>query len=104
VEGYVYVMSNKAMPGLVNVGFTTGTPDERAAQLNGTHSPHPVVVEYSTHVSDARAVEREAHLRLRNHRDLFTPAPRRERLMAALDAVNDRFGRRTLRVGHVEGH
>lgn len=37
--------------------------------------------------------------------DLFTgPAPRRERLMAALDAVNDRFGRGTLRVGNVEGH
>lgn len=69
MEGYVYVMSNKAMPGLVKVGFTTGTPDERAAQLNGTHSPHPVVVEYSTHVPDARAVEREAHLRLRKHRE-----------------------------------
>ncbi|WP_244125531.1 LexA family protein [Burkholderia gladioli] len=37
--------------------------------------------------------------------DLFTePAPHRERLMAALDAVNDRFGRGTLRVGNVEGH
>ncbi|MGK8200596.1 Y-family DNA polymerase [Burkholderia cepacia] len=36
--------------------------------------------------------------------DLFAgPAPRRERLMAALDAVNDRFGRGTLRVGNVEG-
>ncbi|HDR8943065.1 TPA: GIY-YIG nuclease family protein [Burkholderia vietnamiensis] len=69
MEGYVYVMSNKAMPGLVKVGFTTGTPEERAAQLNGTHSPHPVVVEYSTHVPDARAVEREAHLRLRKHRE-----------------------------------
>ncbi|MCA8148154.1 Y-family DNA polymerase [Burkholderia vietnamiensis] len=37
--------------------------------------------------------------------DLFSgPAPCRERLMAALDAVNDRFGRGTLRVGNVEGH
>ncbi|ELA00822.1 DNA-directed DNA polymerase [Cupriavidus sp. HMR-1] len=37
--------------------------------------------------------------------DLFAgPAPRRERLMAALDAVNDRFGRGTLRVGNVKGH
>ncbi|MDJ1160430.1 GIY-YIG nuclease family protein [Burkholderia gladioli pv. gladioli] len=69
MEGYVYVMSNKAMPGLVKVGFTTGTPEGRAAQLSGTHSPHPVVVEYSTHVPDARAVEREAHLRLHKHRE-----------------------------------
>ncbi|MFM0570758.1 DUF4113 domain-containing protein [Paraburkholderia caledonica] len=36
--------------------------------------------------------------------DLFSPtSSRRDRLMAALDAVNDRFGRNTLRVGNVEG-
>lgn len=65
MEGYVYVMSNKAMPGLVKVGFTTGTPEERASQLNGTHSPHPVVVEYFILVPDARSTERKAHRRLR---------------------------------------
>lgn len=69
MKGYVYVMSNRAMPGPVKVGFTTGTPDERAAQLNGTHSPHPVEVEYSVYVLDVRAVEHEAHLRLRKHRE-----------------------------------
>ncbi|WP_253195883.1 DUF4113 domain-containing protein [Burkholderia cenocepacia] len=37
--------------------------------------------------------------------DLFAPeASKRDRLMAELDAVNDRFGRNTLRVGNVEGH
>lgn len=37
--------------------------------------------------------------------DLFAPtSDRRDRLMAALDAVNDRFGRNTVRVGNVEGH
>ncbi|WP_254616485.1 DUF4113 domain-containing protein [Burkholderia metallica] len=36
---------------------------------------------------------------------LFAPeSNKRDRLMAALDAVNDRFGRNTLRVGNVEGH
>ncbi|MFM0496348.1 DUF4113 domain-containing protein [Paraburkholderia caledonica] len=36
--------------------------------------------------------------------DLFSPtSSRRDRLMAALDAVNERFGRNTLRVGNVEG-
>ncbi|MFM0077167.1 GIY-YIG nuclease family protein [Paraburkholderia sediminicola] len=69
MEGYVYVMSNKAMPGLVKVGYTTRTPAERAARLNGTHSPHPVDVEYFIRVPDPRAVEHEAHLRLRAHRE-----------------------------------
>lgn len=99
MEGYVYVMSNKVMPGLVKVGFTTGTPEERAAQLNGTHSPHPVQVEYSTRVSDARAVEREAHLRLRQHREgkeWFRCS--REVAIAAIkraagDVVRDEFSR-----------
>ncbi|WP_275426828.1 Y-family DNA polymerase [Paraburkholderia sp. C35] len=37
--------------------------------------------------------------------DLFAPtSSKRDRLMAALDAVNDRFGRNTVRVGSIEGH
>lgn len=69
IEGYVYVMSNKAMPGLVKVGYASRAPAERAARLNGTHSPHPVDVEYSVRMLDSRAVEREAHLCLRAHRE-----------------------------------
>ncbi|SDG91630.1 T5orf172 domain-containing protein [Paraburkholderia phenazinium] len=69
MEGYVYVMSNQAMPGLVKVGFTTGTPDERAAQLKSTGVPHRPTVEFYVQVPDARAVEREAHLRLRQHKE-----------------------------------
>ncbi|MGF6575186.1 hypothetical protein ABH945_007315 [Paraburkholderia sp. GAS333] len=69
MEGYVYVMSNKAMPGLVKVGYTTNTPAERAAQLNGTHSPHPVEVESCIQVSDPRAIERAAHQHLRAHHE-----------------------------------
>lgn len=67
MEGFVDVMSNRALRGLVKVGYTHNTSTERAAQLDGTHSPHPFEVEYFIQVPDPRAVEREAHLRLRGH-------------------------------------
>ncbi|RQZ74559.1 GIY-YIG nuclease family protein [Burkholderia glumae] len=57
------------MPGLVKIGYTTSTPEQRAKQLDGTHSPHPLVIEYSVQVFDARAVERAAHKRLRSRRE-----------------------------------
>lgn len=68
VEGYVYIISNKAMPDLVKVGFTTRSPEERAAELSGTSLPFPSVAEYSVIVSNAAAVEREAHRRLAQFR------------------------------------
>ncbi|GAB7550399.1 GIY-YIG nuclease family protein [Cupriavidus sp. 8B] len=69
MEGYVYVISNKAMAGLVKVGFTTRSPDERAAELDGTHFPYPPVVEYFALVSNAKAVEKEVHRSLRAKRE-----------------------------------
>ena len=61
MEGCVYVISNKAMPGLFKVGFTTRSPEERAAELSGTGLPYPSMVEFSVEVQNAATVEREAH-------------------------------------------
>ena len=44
-KGYVYVLSNPAMPGLVKVGMTRGNPSLRAAQLSTTGVPENFVVE-----------------------------------------------------------
>ena len=44
--GYVYVMSNEAMPGKYKIGCTSRHPDERANELNTTGIPKPFVVEY----------------------------------------------------------
>jgi len=64
MQGYVYIISNKAMPDLLKVGFTTRSPDERAAELSGTALPYPSVVEYSVLVDHAATIEREVHRRL----------------------------------------
>lgn len=69
MEGYVYVISNRAMPGLMKVGFTTNTPEERASQLDGTHSPHPMEIEYRAYVPNVHEVEMEAHRVLRPYHE-----------------------------------
>lgn len=61
-KGYVYVLSNPAMPGLVKIGRTTGEPEARANALNQTGVPMPFAVECSVFLPDCIDAERQAHL------------------------------------------
>jgi hypothetical protein len=61
MKGWVYVISNKAMPGLVKVGYSMKDPELRAAELNHTGSPHPYVVDYEALVEEPREVEQKSH-------------------------------------------
>ena len=45
INGYVYLLSNTSMPGLVKVGFTRRTVEERLKELNGTNLPTPFIIE-----------------------------------------------------------
>lgn len=67
MEGFVYVISNELMPGIVKVGYTTRTPDARALEMSAHEAvPVKMQVEYyafvETSVSD---VESRAHEQLR---------------------------------------
>jgi T5orf172 domain/Domain of unknown function (DUF4268) len=58
--GYVYVMTNPAMPGLVKIGSTASTPDERARQLSSsTGVPRPYQVVAFRPFDDELHAERE---------------------------------------------
>jgi hypothetical protein len=47
--GWVYTLTNPAMPRLVKIGLTTKTPKERAAELTAaTGVPMPFKVRWST--------------------------------------------------------
>jgi DNA-directed RNA polymerase subunit RPC12/RpoP len=61
-------MTNPAMPGLVKVGFTTGTPEERARQLDSTGVPASFVVDYALFVENPSHVEDCAHVKLEKWR------------------------------------
>jgi len=64
VRGWVYVITNKAMPGLVKVGYTLKDPNLRAKELDSTGMPHPYVVEYEALVEDPYETEQLVHSRL----------------------------------------
>ena len=61
MKGWVYVISNRSMPGLVKIGYTMKDPEIRAAELNGTGVPTPYVVEYEVLVNEPMKIERAAH-------------------------------------------
>lgn len=62
--GWVYIIMNKSMPGLVKVGYTDRSPAKRASELGGTGMPTPYSVAYSVRLQDARAIEQQVHRRL----------------------------------------
>ena len=66
--GWLYLMTNPAMPGLVKVGMTTRSPEERAQELASTGVPMPFTVAAAWPVDDVRAAESAAHAALARHR------------------------------------
>lgn len=74
--GFVYVLTNPAMPGLVKIGLTSWLPEDRAKHLDTTSIPEPFDVAYRTATSRPEAVERKAHKllggnRKRSNREFF---------------------------------
>lgn len=63
-RGWVYVLSNRAMPGLLKIGFSTKDPMNRALELEGTGVPAAFEVEYDVLVQGPREVEAQVHERL----------------------------------------
>lgn len=85
--GFVYVLTNPAMPGMVKVGQSGLLAEDRARVLNTTGVPLPYTVEHRTLTSYPVAVERRAHELLDGHRvnpkrEFFAVTPQR-----AADAV-----------------
>lgn len=60
MKGWVYIISNKAMPDVIKVGFSTKDPSGRAKEL-GTGSPYQYQVEYEILVHNPRQIEKLVH-------------------------------------------
>ena len=61
-EGYVYAMTNEAMPGLVKIGMTCDHPEERAKELSSaTGVPFPFKVEVCKKVFNPKEKEAAMH-------------------------------------------
>src|ERR1700693_4080641 len=67
--GYVYVLSNPVLFGLLKVGFTCGEVDKRRRELSGaTGIPAEFVVEYFQLSDDVEDTEKLVHADLDAHR------------------------------------
>ena len=69
MRGWVYVIVNRAMPGLIKVGFSTKDPALRAKELDGTGLPHPDEVVYDALLQDPYKLEQKVHRELAGHRE-----------------------------------
>jgi hypothetical protein len=66
--GFVYVMTNSSMPGVVKVGSTASDPRHRAVQLRSTGVPTTFAVAYARKCVAYERAERAAHAKLARHR------------------------------------
>lgn len=59
--GWLYCLSNPAMPGLLKIGKTSSNPSKRAYQLYTTSVPQPFKIEIAKRVNNFEAKERLIH-------------------------------------------
>lgn len=69
MRGWVYVIRNKAIIGLVKIGFTTKDPILRAKEFNGTGVPFDFEVVFDALVDSPRDVEQSVHKSLAVYRE-----------------------------------
>lgn len=73
--GYVYILINKSLDGLIKIGSTTLGAEERARQLSSsTGVPTPFMVAYEIYVDNSTKLEKQIH----NMLDEFRVNPNRE--------------------------
>lgn len=77
-KGFVYILTNDSMPGLIKIGKTTMSPYERAQQISSsTGVPTAFQVAYYREVDDCHTTEQCLHkdlasYRVNNNREFFS--------------------------------
>lgn len=67
--GYVYILKNSFMPGLVKIGYTDRDPIKRSRELSSfTGVPGRFEIVFSWNVSNAAEIEKQIHSELANSR------------------------------------
>lgn len=64
MNGFLYILSNRAIPGLVKVGYTTRSVDERVQELTTTGVPGKFIVDFYCYVDNAPYLEKMVHFNL----------------------------------------
>jgi len=68
-DQWVYVLSNPSTPGLLKIGYTKQTPEERCKQISSaTGVALPYKVEWAYKCFNGETVERQVHHKLKSYR------------------------------------
>jgi len=68
MSGFVYVLSNPCMPGMVKIGWTERHPANRARELQTTGVAEPFKIEFAFWSGWAAQIESMVHQALEAHR------------------------------------
>ena len=84
----VYILINEAMPGIIKIGWTDNSIEQRMKELDKTGTPLPFTCYYAKRVEDPRFVESKLHeafdeFRIRENREFFRMSP--DQAKAALE-------------------
>jgi hypothetical protein len=89
-EGYIYVMSNDSMSGILKIGVTERTPDLRLKEANSsTWIPTPFKIEFAKKVTYAKQKESTIHKLLTQYTERVNH--RREFFRISLDEIRVYF-------------
>jgi len=90
---FVYILTNEAMPGLIKIGRTSTSIEQRLSELNrNTAIPLPFVCYYAAQVENSEIVEKRLHEafgdhRIRAQREFFRLSPHRAQAALELAAI-----------------
>jgi len=87
----VYILINEAMPGIIKIGWTDNSIEQRMKELDKTGTPLPFTCYYAKRVEDPRFVESKLHeafdeFRIRENREFFRMSP--DQAKAALEIAS----------------
>jgi hypothetical protein len=68
-KGYVYTLSNPEMRGILKIGMTDRTPEERVKELFTSGVPSPFKIEFAKKVKNPREKEATLHQLLENYHE-----------------------------------
>jgi len=92
---FVYILTNEAMPGLIKIGRTSTSVEQRLSELNrNTAIPLPFVCYYAAQVENSEVVEKRLHEafgdhRIRAKREFFRLSPHRAQAALELAAISE---------------
>jgi len=87
----VYILTNEAMPGIIKIGWTDNTVEQRMKELDKTATPLPFTCYFAKRVKEPTFVESKMHqafdeFRIRDNREFFRMSP--EQAKAALEIAD----------------